>query len=138
MVIASPRFEEARRLSEAGELVYTVIEEISWESRHDKINGEKIKKEAVDNTTIEYIKVLKVITSKLIQAGVLKVNEGSGDIMLVVEYLVSGKGEQTDLFEEQFTPIIVTNDKNLTSYCLAEKVNTITDEEFLELCSKLN
>lgn len=137
MVVASPRFEKARQLRSSDDIQYTIIEEICWESRHDKVNAEKIKKETSDNISAEYIENLIEIVPEMIEAGVLKLNEGCGDAMLVAEYLTTGKGEQGDLFEQDTDSVVVTRDRGLTDYCKNKKIEIITEKEFFAICLEL-
>lgn len=137
MIIASPKFNLARQLKGDNKIIYTVIEEIGHESRHDKQNSGTIQRETFDNLTYDHVNALKDIVPEMIEMGVVKPTEGCGDAMLVAEYKASLMTRQTNMFEEEFNPIIVTDDKKLLSYCKAKNIKTATGLEFFLLCGTI-
>lgn len=126
MVVNNPRFQQARDVQKLGYISYRIIEEIAHEARYNSVDAARIKDESFDHQSIERLSILSKIAPEMIDAGVLKLDEGNGDVMLVVDYLAQ-KNTPSLLVSGH---VLVSDDYGLVRYCKAKNIPTLSSESF--------
>ncbi len=133
--VNSTRFKAIREARDKRLLEYVIIEEIAYESKGNtrQNEGDKIAKESVPAVDIKTIEVLFEHVPHMIDSGILKLDEGNGEVMLFAAR-ESGDQQSNLLGEEN---IMVTRDKKFETYCKKHNVPYIHPSDFFRQFEQL-